>query len=767
MPTAPQLLKLSRLYDAARRLSEDGPARAAYFLLVTTVAFWPTLAAAHLLNDFRDAQYCAVFEEAARLSVVKFHELPLWDPYYCGGVPGLGTPSAWFASPTFLLTLLFGTLRGDALIGFAMTVIGLEGTYRYVRARGGGSLASMTAAPVYALSGVFAHTGALGWTHFYGFELVPWALLGIRLALGGSRRGLVLAALAVGWMIGFGGTYTGPLTALAGALEVFFAVAQVATDARRVAYTLGMAALVGLLAAGMSVVRLWPVAETLASSPRIIGGTGGLSRVEIWRALFGTSDNHFLRADFLIGLPVLPLVIAGAFRKRSLPVVMGLVIWVWLALGYKLHTSLFALLRGVPPYTMLRAPERFLVFVALVAAALIAVGIRKLEALGRRKGRYLLLALVCYALVLADTGVLITNARAETFARPMVPPPPVVDRPFHQSRGNRWVAAYYPFMSRGTLSCFDDYNVAQAPELRGDLEQEEYLASPDDGTVTETSWSPDRIELHAELTRAARVYVNQNWHPGWRSTAGVVVSDGGLLAVDLPAGTTDLTLRFLSRSALAGLGTLGAALLVAGVLVWRARKGDLIAPGREALVTAALCASPFAVTLLAAVLIHEPRRPPPPLVTPSGEPMIVEAPPEGSLPVEARWDGIVLEASTLTVEPVGDTTSVTVELDWRLSKKPPPGLGVFVRFEKAKDHFNADHVLLSDLMALEDAPIGKTVRDVAAVVVIPPDKAPGTWNVYAGLWRARRDGQRLRILGGINGTVSDNRVQVGSFTVEP
>jgi hypothetical protein len=147
--------------------------------------------------------------------------------------------------------------------------------------------------------------------------------------------------------------------------------------------------------------------------------------------------------------------------------------------------------------------------------------------------------------------------------------------------------------------------------------------------------------------------------------------------------------------------------------------------------------------------------------------MIVEAPPEGSLPVEARWDGIVLEASTLTVEPVGDTTSVTVELDWRLSKKPPPGLGVFVRFEKAKDHFNADHVLLSDLMALEDAPIGKTVRDVAAVVVIPPDKAPGTWNVYAGLWRARRDGQRLRILGGINGTVSDNRVQVGSFTVEP
>ena len=56
-----------------------------------------------------------------------------------------------------------------------------------------------------------------------------------------------------------------------------------------------------------------------------------------------------------------------------------------------------------------------------------------------------------------------------------------------------------------------------------------------------------RIDLEVELSRPARVYVNQNWHPGWRSNVGEAVSDEGLLAVDLPAGTHEVSLRFLPR----------------------------------------------------------------------------------------------------------------------------------------------------------------------------------------------------------------------------
>ena len=48
------------------------------------VAAWPLLATAAQLNEFRDAHVLAHYEIAARDSVLRWHQMPLWDPYYCG-----------------------------------------------------------------------------------------------------------------------------------------------------------------------------------------------------------------------------------------------------------------------------------------------------------------------------------------------------------------------------------------------------------------------------------------------------------------------------------------------------------------------------------------------------------------------------------------------------------------------------------------------------------------------------------------------------------
>ncbi len=747
--------------------------RGAFFFLLALDAKWPTLEKAAYLNDFRDSQYFTLFEEAARLSVARFHQLPLWDPYYCGGISGLGTPSARFVSPTFLLTLALGTLRADALIAMAMTLVGLEGTYRYIRARGGGGLGAMLAAPIFALSGVFAHTPTMGWTNFFGFELVPWALLGIRQALGGSRRGVVVAALAVAWMVGFGGTYTGPLTVLAAMFEVLEALLKRARQPRAMGFVLSMGLVVVILAAALSLVRLWPVAETLSASPRIIGGTPGESPKRVWELLFGDRGRHFSRADFLIGLPIVPLIVLGSGRKRSLALTLSGLVWVWLALGFKAPgsptTSLFALLRLVPPYTMLRAPERFLVFFALSAAVVAALGVRRLEVASRKSRMFLIPATLCLGLFLWNAVLLTLNDHYEARGRTMVVAPTTISREFHQARGNRWLAAYYPWMSRGTLSCFDDYDVAQSPALRGDLEQESYLDDPTAGTVVQRRWTPNRIDLHVELTKPGRVIVNQNWHPGWHSSMGEVVSRDGLLAVDVPEGTEDITLRFAPRSAIGGIGTALLGLGVAFVLWRRGGRDHAVMPGRDWVFTAGLCLLPFSAALLSFVFVHQPKRPPPPSLTPAGEAMVADAPPQGALPVGASWEnGITLEAAEVRVEPSDGAQSVlaTLELDWRIEKKLPSGLGVFVHFETTpKEHFGADHVLLSGIMQLDDAPLHMTIRDVSDPIVVSLGKTPATWKVYVGVWRARRDQARVPVVSpGVNGG-ADNRVQVGTFEV--
>ncbi|MEO8799975.1 MAG: hypothetical protein ABI551_18910, partial [Polyangiaceae bacterium] len=147
MSTAPDSLKNQSLrarlestaLDALRSLAHllaSPLARTAYFLLLSLIVAWPLLSSAGSLNSYRDEHPLVQYEEAARKTVVDFHQLPLWDPYYCGGIDALGTPQSRFVSPTFLLTLVFGTLRGQALVAFLMFYLGLEGTFRYARSRG-------------------------------------------------------------------------------------------------------------------------------------------------------------------------------------------------------------------------------------------------------------------------------------------------------------------------------------------------------------------------------------------------------------------------------------------------------------------------------------------------------------------------------------------------------------------------------------------------------------------------------------------------------
>jgi len=735
---------------------------------VAIAVAWPRVRTANLLNDHYDAQYTNLFEESARLAVARFHELPLWNPYYCGGIYGLATPSARFVSPTFILTLLFGTLRANVLIVMGLSVLGMEGMFRYARSRGGSSLTAMTAAPAFALSGLFSNAGSFDWINFYSFQMVPWALLGVRRLLLGERRGLVLAALSFAAMLGFGGTYSAPLTAIAAAVEVVATLAGRARSPGKVARGLLLASLVLPLAAAVGMVRIWPVAEMLAASPRYIGGVAGETPVHLWTDLTGAWWNGFHRNDFAVGLPILVLLFLGVCRKKAIPLTAAAVTWIWLAMGYKVTPSLFAALRHIPPYTMLRAPERFLLFFALVAVALVALGVRKLEAIGRGRPGWLALATVVQVLLIGNTVALAMNDWSASTGRKMVPPPATMARDFRQARGNRWLAAYYPFQSRGTLSCFDDYDIPMSPALRGDLAHEEYLEDTAAGTVTRTSWSPNQIRVHVELVKPARVYFNTNWHPGWRSDAGQVVEDNGLLTVDLPAGTHDVTLRFHPRSALGGLATTALGLVVAGFFWVDGRRRPVFTSTSDGLRTAALCLVPFTATILVVALIHEPRRPPPLLVTPAGEPLVTNALPDGAKTDAVRWEhGITLEGHTAKVEPSPDgrTVVIDLELDFRLDEALPPGLGVLVHFEPPGDRVAIDHVLLSGAIPFEDAPTHATIRDVLDPMTLPRGKDPWKCKVYIGVWWALRDATRLKVLSARPGTVQSSRALIESFEI--
>jgi hypothetical protein len=763
-------------------------ARQAYFVILAIATVWPLLSSAASLNSYRDAHPLVQYEEAARTSVVQFHQFPLWDPYYCGGIDGLGTPQSRFVSPTFLLTLIFGTLRGESLVAFFMFWLGLEGAFRYARSRGATHLGAGLAAPMFALSGFFAVATALGWYQFFGFELLPWAAWGLRRAIKGDRNGVVVCALALAWMVGFGGTYPAPMAALWCAFEVAeFLLKQIPESAKkdstapkakadwpRIGKSMAMVGAAAILALGVAAIRLWPIAYTLAVAPRIIGGSPGNSPFAILRALLlQISPDEFgdfpIGGTFLVGGLGAVAVGAALTRKRAAAMVIAATAAIWLAAGYAAKISLFALLKRVPVYQTLRYPERFLVLFALPAMVLAAMGIAHLQAMSRKKKWGTAVLALASFLLLANLGPLVANAHAAANGRPMVAPPEPGDHApddFRNARGTRWAIAYYPSMARGSLSCYDAYPVPQSPLLRGDLKNEEYFKDPTAGTVTRTSWSPNKIVLDVDAKKAARVMVNTNWHVGWHSSLGTVVDDKGLLAIDVPEGHSTMTLNFLPREAVGGAVVTLASLAAMLYFSRKRARGAFPKPYEFAIVALAPLV-PFVGTL---ALVHEAKPPRVQLKTPAGDEMVVDTLPDTSQPVNVVFDGgVTLQGFRIGNARPTTESNLEIEFDWKVDPDVNPRMGIFVHLvpskgDPGKDQIAADHVLLSDIVALEQAPPNKTIRDIVNVT-IPFDAGGKDWTVYVGVWNVRGNGKRRAVTdaGGI--TVEDNRVELGKFSV--
>ena len=101
------------------------------------------------------------------------------------------------------------------------------------------------------------------------------------------------------------------------------------------------------------------------------------------------------------------------------------------------------------------------------------------------------------------------------------------------------------------------------------------------------------------------------------------------------------------------------------------------------------------------------------------------------------------------------------ELDWRLERPAPAGLGIFVHMEPDKgDTVNVDHVALATAAPFEALPTNMTLRDELPGVAIEPGK---TYKIWAGVWRARQGGARLHVVDKGSATVEDDRILVATL----
>ncbi|NUN16469.1 MAG: hypothetical protein HUU55_22805 [Myxococcales bacterium] len=752
--------KFSLVVAAIDRAFERVPVRLSFFALVAFFACLPMFESAGWLNDFRDAHILYVYEEGAVRAVLDDAALPLWNPWYCGGMYNLGTPQSRFASPTFLLSLVFGTLKAQALITFLLIIIGMEGFYRYARLRTESAVGPALAAPIFALQGLFATSYHNGWIHFLGFELLPLVMFGVDLAARARMVGILITALTFGFIVGFGGTYAAPIAALMCILTAGRSLVEIRRQGKPILQAITFLVCAAVFSVIVAAFRLWPVFETLAQAPRMLAGSPGHEHYRFTEMLF----DHAEPKMGIVGkvgymyFGIFPIVAAvfGLLSRRFVVPLIFSALFVWAAAGNSATPSLFALLRELPVFGMLRYPERLLLPASLFLLEIVGLGMTYLVVRAPTRRFWAWLTVVPAVLLLVGTVDSAANMRGVVSKMTLEAPPLQLSQPFRQSRGNRWLVPHYQAMNLGSLSCMEAYPVPMSERLRGDLPQEEYVDPPSSGTATRISWTSQQITVKTSLTAPARLMVNQNWHHGWRSSVGTVVSVDGLLAVELPAGDHEVTLRFFPRSFWGG-GLVSLSGLL--VLLW------LSAAGVSSLRTI-MQATAVPLVVLATILVgtNEPRVTDPVITNANGLPLVVEALPSEVTPLDIEFDlPIRLEGVKLPKDQ-DQYGNLHFELFFRVTGQVPESVGVFVHLESPKKKRTAvDHLVLGTSTTFADAPTGVLIRDAFS---IRAGKQPqGQWRLYAGLWDMTKTKSRIGVKRAPGVAVHDSRIQLGSFVV--
>jgi hypothetical protein len=480
----------------------------------------------------------AVYRASAVVSLARYHELPFWDPWLCGGFPSWAYAegatdlvSPWL--PAYLALPVQVALRVEVL---GSALVGLSGTWlfasRFTRSQALRGLVVL----LFALNGRWTLQMAMGHAWHLQYAWMPLALYSFDRAICEGKARFALATGAVLALIGYlGGVYPLPHTALALCLYALAHAVQ-----RRSLRPLALVALAGATAFGLFAPKLLPMFDLISRFPRTIESAEVTGLRQLVSMLTDRSlvagkvpgfDWGWHEFGIYLGVPgtvLLALALVGAFGSRALPLrLLGLV---FLALGFGAFAwwSPWALLHRVPPFTSQHVPSRFLYpAVLFIAAAFAAAAGPLVERLTQRRP-WLDLALVAL-LVPVAFDLASWGRQATSHAFYLKAPPVVRSEEFVQHREppgrytppHAWAGASLLSLQANTgyLGCD---SVPDRAEPHGALASEsasyrgEAYVVEGEGRARIVSWSPSSAEIEVTgATPGALLVLNTNYDPSW------------------------------------------------------------------------------------------------------------------------------------------------------------------------------------------------------------------------------------------------------------
>lgn len=558
-----------------RRVRDRGRLRRGAAIAAVSLAFaaafcWPLLGSLGEVGVQRDWDQHLVLHWVPYETVRQYAQIPLWNPFVCGGMPMLGNPQSRWLTPFFLLHLWRGPELGLQLEIIAHVALAWMGAFFLGRTRGLSRIAALVPATTFAgCSYHYLHL-AEGHLTWLAFAYMPWILAAVS-----SNRPL-LAGVGLALAIGEGGVY--PVTYTGVALGVLAVHGSIAGRSARPLANLGAA---GAMAACLAAPKLLFVLPLMARNARLTRATEETEFDVLVQALLGRGisvppgyDYGFHEYGAYVGpIPVLLALVgvsAWKSRRSTAPWLILACLGLALSLGGALggEYSPWALLHRAPVFASLRAPSRFILLTVLAVGVLAGFGVDRLVSVSRGRRLAAALALVLAATVdLALVGPPNLENVSATLGTTLERSPSFVQ--LDNADNKRMYAVARANM--GALNCYEPVQPAVAPVginepgYRG----EQYLLAP--GRVGRIEWSPHQLTFEVSSDGPNTLVLNSNYDESWQVVAGAgqAFEYGGLLAVKIPAGSQRLSVAYRSTRF-----TLGVLLAIGGLAfgIWHARR---------------------------------------------------------------------------------------------------------------------------------------------------------------------------------------------------
>ncbi len=554
----------------------------AFFSLLTLALLSPILSNITYWGQ-HDWDQHFLYHGTAELSIKKFHQFPLWNPFYCGGNPYIANPQTPILTPFFFLLLIFGTVVGLKIQALVYFFLGLLGMYFLAKELKITGYAAFIPPVVFMMSSWYALRVLVGHTTFFPFALLPWAVY-FYLKSYKEKHYLIFMAFTLACMFLAGGVYPLLFSAVFLGLYALFDTIEL-----KKAKPLILLAIAAILVVSFSAIKLLPMIEfttatgykiddkeyhtyglfakglfernqNIEQQNEIIGRSASIPTDQLQSAsVEGRVPWGWHEYSAYLGIPAFLLFLLAFLKfKENWKLILLSLIFMLLALGNVALVPIWNVLKLLPFFSSVHLPSRFIIMFVFCAAILAGKAAQDTKFLRNK--------VILIGLILIITLDMLLVARPVLSGTFPIRPFDINTYEYGEYKqiyvDSLVVIGQYPNMLQnlGTWNCYERIHLKQRsiPELLDVAGKNPNFIGNAYFLETNESFdfsyfSPNRLEVEFKTNATRTLVINQNYYAGWKAKNKQAFSQNGLIAVTVNPSETKAAFYYWPNSFVIGL----------------------------------------------------------------------------------------------------------------------------------------------------------------------------------------------------------------------